>query len=82
MKNADMPAMPVMDGDNEPANLSHSYYQNLQLATGLTKREMMAMHIMAGIASGNSIMVTCSMGIGYAVSLADQLLAELDRTSK
>ena len=74
MKNADMPAMPVeLSGFGSYEPIAY---------TGLTKREMMAMNIMAGIASGNSIMVTCSMGVGYAVSLADQLLAELDRTSK
>ena len=85
MKNADMPAMPVMDGDNEPANLSHSYYQNLQLATGLTKREMMAMNAMVGLLSGDAGS-ECSYSptvlANDSVRYADALLAELERTSK
>lgn len=44
MKNADMPAMPVVNGDNEPAEFDRPFYRNSNLATGLTKREMMAMH--------------------------------------
>ncbi|MEL1213723.1 hypothetical protein [Aeromonas caviae] len=44
MKNADMPAMPVLNGDNEPAEFDHSFYRNGNLAVGLTKREVMAMH--------------------------------------
>ena len=78
MKNADMPAMPVTDGDNEPANISHSYYQNLQLATGLTKREMMAMHIAAGLISDPQ--VKTHQVAEDAVRVADLLLAELERT--
>ena len=81
MKNEDMPAMPVMDGDNEPANLSHSYYQNLQLATGLTKREMMAMHIMASIATTVGYQNYGQMAQD-AIAATDAILAELDRTSK
>lgn len=81
MKNADMPAMPVTDGDNEPANISHSYYQNLQLATGLTKREMMAMHVMASIATTVGYQNYGQMAQD-AIAATDALLAELDRTSK
>ncbi|MFQ2067914.1 hypothetical protein ACK35S_02500 [Aeromonas veronii] len=44
MKNADLPAMPVVNGDNEPAEFDRPFYRNRNLATGLTKREMMAMH--------------------------------------
>ncbi|MGN4997433.1 hypothetical protein ACTG25_03545 [Aeromonas sp. 80P] len=45
MKNADMPAMPVRDTDNEPLRIGlYPVYSNGEFATGLTKREMMAMH--------------------------------------
>lgn len=45
MKNADMPAMPVRDTDNEPLRIGlYPAYSNGEFATGLTKREMMAMH--------------------------------------
>lgn len=44
MKNADMPAAPVLNGDNEPADFGHQFYRNGKLAIGLTKREVMAMH--------------------------------------
>lgn len=70
MKNADMPAMPVElsgFGSYEPT----AY-------TGLTKREMMAMHIFSGMMSNNSYVGDVKL----AVELADELLAELDRTSK
>lgn len=41
MKNANMPAMPVLEENNTSA--------------GLTKREMFAMHAMQGVLSGNSL---------------------------
>ena len=83
MKNADMPAMPVMGGDNEPANLSHSYYQNLQLATGLTKREMIAMNIASGLVNGAPMpSVRSDIIAQVAVSLTDALLIELSFPAK
>ena len=80
VKNADMPAMPVLNGDNEPANMGFEYYSNSQLATGLTKREMMAMHIAAGFAADGQI--TTDNVVKWSVEVADKLLQELDRTAK
>ena len=67
MKNADMPAMPLPLGT-----------ETEKWCQGLTKREMMAMHIFSGMMSNNSYVG----GVNLAVELADELLAELDRTSK
>lgn len=47
MKNADMPAMPVIDSDGGPRtgrSFEKDYIEQLQPMLGLTKREMMAMH--------------------------------------
>ena len=72
MKNADMPAMPVVVTEHTVA----------EPQCGLTKREMMAMHAMQGIlASGNAddFVVGDEVGFaGFAVSCADALLAELE----
>lgn len=80
MKNADMPAMPVRDGDNEPANIASSYYQNLQLATGLTKREMMAMAAMQGLCAHSGDYHKPNHIAMDAVMFADALISELERT--
>lgn len=82
MKNADMPAMPVTDECGMPFN---SIPEGL-CTTGLTKREMMAMHIAEGFVSSpmgkfpdqTSMKRMCE----DSVALADLLLTELDRTSK
>lgn len=78
MKNADMPAAPVLNGDNEPADFGHSFYRNGNLASGLTKREMIAMHIMCGVAS-DPARFTPEYGAEQAVRYADALLAELEK---
>ncbi len=77
MKNADMPAMPThdvfehcgFDGNSGPHMTQTTNY-------GLTKREMMAMHIMCGIAPAR---FTPEYGAEQAVSYADALLAELGK---
>ena len=78
MKNADMPAMPVSITDNQ--EVQAPYYAHS--ASGITKREMIAMHAMQGIlASGNAddFVVGDEVGFaGFAVSCADALLAELE----
>ena len=98
MKNADMPAMPIVGGD-EPVNMESSWYEyhGEHLAFGLTKREMMAMHMCAAITGSiNSeecyqriklMSDNCGVKVSEwiardAVKQADALLAELDRTSK
>ena len=83
MKNADMPAMPThdvfehcgFDGNSGPHLTQTTNY-------GLTKREMMAMHILSGLLSDYEFDVTRQMAAEIAVEQADALLAELDRTSK
>lgn len=71
MKNADMPAMPLPLGT-----------ETEKWCQGLTKREMMAMHILSGLLSDYEFDVTRQMAAEIAVEQADALLAELDRTSK
>ena len=75
IKNADMPAMPVDRCDADAIEAG------IQVFSGLTKREMMAMAAMQAL-------LTSSSG-GYsdykymaqdAVTAADALLAELERT--
>jgi len=74
MKNADMPAMPVeLSGFGSYDPIAY---------TGLTKREMMAMHILSGLLSDYEFDVTRQVAADVAVQQADALLAELDRTSK
>ncbi|MGL4757557.1 MAG: hypothetical protein ACRCXB_34820 [Aeromonadaceae bacterium] len=75
MKNADMPAMPVVDSRGCPS----MYGVDSVEALGLTKREIIAMHMMAGLLVGcespNNEWVA-----SIAVDAADKLLSELDRT--
>ncbi|MGL5219600.1 MAG: hypothetical protein ACRC8G_09000 [Plesiomonas shigelloides] len=82
MKNADMPAMPVMDSNGQPMTAKHRLLDGVA-ATGFTKREMMAMHMMCSMNSSptdkfrfNSATSTAE----WAVKSADILLAELERT--
>ena len=80
MKNSDMPAMPThdvfedcgFDGNSGPHLTQTTNY-------GMTKREMMAMHMMS------QLMMSERLGsyeeqAGYAIKAADALLAELERT--
>ena len=74
IKNGDMPAMPfeaVMARSNGNTTGWTNY-------TGLTKREMMAMHIAAGLISDQQ--VKTHQVAEDAVRVADTLLAELERT--
>lgn len=71
MKNADMPAMPLPLGT-----------ETEKWCQGLTKREMMAKHILSGLLSDYEFDVTRQMAAEIAVQQAEALLAELDRTSK
>ena len=85
MKNADMPAMPVIDEEQSfPVDMERygSKEATLRFAFGMTKREMMAMHILSGLLSDYEFDVTRQVAAEVAVQQADALLAELDRTSK
>lgn len=75
MKNADMPAMPVVTS-SRVGEIEKSTSE----ATGLTKREMMAMHIAAGFAADGQI--TTDNVVKWSVEVADKLLQELDSASK
>ena len=68
MKNSDTPAMPIeLDGNGQYAPVAY---------TGLTKREMFAMHFVSAlITNGN----TYNGFIDDAILYADALLKELDK---
>lgn len=74
MKNADMPAMPVFDSSGCPS----LYGDDGVEAKGLTKREMMAMHMMASIITQWA--PAFIHAAEDAVNAADALLSELERT--
>lgn len=80
MKNADMPAMPVVTSQRI-GNVEKSTSE----ATGLTKREMFAIHAMQAIISAPSDKFNpcnASVAAQYAVELAEAMIAELDSASK
>ena len=95
MKNANMPAMPCevveqyhIDASQVPSG-APTLRERKVMSGGMTKREMMAMHIISGIASHPDMMQANADGahdsIGQAIAaqsvlLADYLLAELERT--
>ena len=75
MKNADMPAMPVFDSSGCPS----LYGDDGVEAKGLTKREMMAMHIFSSM-QGRDGVCNIEHEVRFAVVAADHLLAELEST--
>ncbi|MGL4753448.1 MAG: hypothetical protein ACRCXB_13790 [Aeromonadaceae bacterium] len=79
MKNADMPAMPIVDADATP--MSHQELSDWRdnSCLGLTKREIMAMHMMQGVISRGSSALSSEGIARYAVVMADALLAELEK---
>lgn len=80
MKNADMPAMPC----DEFSFINHTgYMETIRGHSGLTKREMMAMHALQGLLAAPDLnTVEPDAVAGTAIAYVDALLAELDRTSK
>lgn len=78
MKNADMPAMPS-DVKAVYEAMTDSSDSWGKAALGLTKREMMAMHILSGLLSDYEFDVTRQMAAEIAVEQADALLAELEK---
>ena len=77
MKNADMPAMPS-DVKAVYEAMTDSADSWGKAALGLTKREMMAMHMMASIITqGAPAFIHAAED---AVNAADALLSELERT--
>lgn len=79
MKNADMPAMPVeFNGFGQYAPEAY---------TGLTKREIVAMHAMQALLSDSENVTAFDTALEWrtniieaSVEFADLLLAELERT--
>ena len=69
MDNGKMPAMPLPLGT-----------ETEKWCQGLTKREMMAMHILSGLLSDYEFDVTRQMAAEIAVQQADALLAELEKS--
>ena len=70
MKNADIPAMPIeIDGHGQYAPEAH---------TGLTKREMFAMHMMAACRVGRTYNSWSDAAID-PIEMADALLLELEQ---
>lgn len=75
MKNADLPAMPFVETD-----------ATCSVVTGLTKREMFAMHSMQGILSHPDVKPSIGAGAELfesyvaevSVKMADALLSALD----
>ena len=74
MKNADMPAMPS-DVKAVYEAMTDSDDSWGKAALGLTKREMMAMHIASGFAADKEVS-PCNIA-NLAIEVADALLAEL-----
>lgn len=66
MNNADMPAMPTQSNGGD-------------ILGGLTKREMMAMHIFSSM-QGRDGVCNIEHEVTFAVVAADHLLAELENT--
>ena len=77
MKNADMPAMPS-DVKAVYEAMTDSDDSWGKAALGLTKREMMVMHIASGFAADKEVS-PCNIA-NLAIEVADALLAELGRT--
>lgn len=66
MNNADMPAMPTQSNGGD-------------IFGGMTKREMMAMHIFSSM-QGRDGVCNIEHEVTFAVVAADHLLAELEST--
>ena len=78
MKNADMPAMPS-DVKAVYEAMTDSGDSWGKAALGLTKREMMAMHIFSSM-QGRDGVCNIEHEVSFAVVAADHLLAELENT--
>lgn len=81
MKNADMPAMPQAATESGHG-CNYNGYNGAGVPTGLTKREMMAMHICSGNMAARNVPwcdVNVELQAQIAVQMTDALLAELEK---
>ena len=84
--NGNMPAMPCevvekyhIDASQVPSG-APALRERKVMSGGMTKREMMAMHILSGMLSSENFNPTREQAASFAVGQADALLAELERT--
>ena len=85
MKNANMPAMPCevvekyhIDASQVPSG-APTLRERKVMSGGMTKREMMAMHMMAHLMMSERLS-SYEEQAGYSIKATDALLAELGRT--
>ena len=85
MKNSDMPAMPCevvekyhIDESQAPKG-APTLRERKVMSEGMTKREMMAMHVASGLIS-SGYDATFEQTARLSVNYADALLAELELT--
>ena len=76
--NGNMPAMPQA-ATSEGYSCHYYDYDGPGIPTGMTKREMMAMHVASGLIS-SGYDATFEQTARLSVNYADALLAELERT--
>lgn len=80
MKNADLPANPIVMDNGHPYHASNVAFANKPLVSGLTKREMMATHILSGLTLGTAgYDEYMAKKVKTAVQYADLLLSELEK---
>lgn len=84
--NGNLPAMPCevveqyhIDASQVPCG-APTLRERKVMSVGMTKREMMAMHMMSGIIADPEITASESEVARVSVRFADALLAELERT--
>lgn len=80
MKNGDLPAMPNLTANGVPTSERELFelLSDSRVTIGLTKREMFAMAAMQGILAKPE--VSMNYAAQDAVKLADELLAELEKS--
>lgn len=81
IKNGDLPAMPIYLTETMVAAMENGAGAAVDRISGLTKREQFAMAAMQGmLANGSGYNHDADLLAQYAISNADALLAELERT--
>lgn len=81
IKNGDLPAMPLTgDAYTDLSGHIHKSYGYNPECLGMTKREMMAMHIMSGLVSDPNVDGAQEDIAEAAVKLTDALLRKLGET--